>query len=104
MKYHKNVYEAFVMLMQFGLNMIVPIFILTMAGVYIGNKFNMKYIVVPLFLIGAAAGFRNIYIMAKRIFAQPSERDIISKDNSRDTEEMNSRTADPEEKDDEDVQ
>ena len=75
MKYRKNVYESFVMVMQFGLNMIVPILMCTMLGVYIGRKYDMMIIVVPLFVVGALAGFRNIYRMAKRIFEQESDRD-----------------------------
>ncbi len=75
MKYRKNVYQAFTMVLQFGLNMIVPILMCTMLGVYIGKKFDMMFIVVPLFIIGALAGFRNIYVMAKKIFEQESDRD-----------------------------
>lgn len=75
MKYKKNVYQSFAMVMQFGLNMIVPILMCTMFGVYIGKKYDMLFIVAPLFVIGALAGFRNIYIMAKKIYEQESGRD-----------------------------
>ena len=75
MKYRKNVYQSFTMVMQFGINMIVPILMCTMFGVYIGKKYDMLFIVVPLFIIGALAGFRNIYMMAKKIFEQESDRD-----------------------------
>lgn len=75
MKYRKNVYQSFTMVMQFGLNMIVPILMCTMLGVYIGKKFDMLYIVVPLFAVGALAGFRNCYRMARKIFEQESDRD-----------------------------
>lgn len=63
------------MVMQFGLNMIVPILMCTMLGVYVGKKYDMLFIVVPLFVIGALAGFRNIYVMAKKIYQQESGRD-----------------------------
>ena len=63
------------MVTQFGINMIVPILMCTMFGVYIGKKFDMLFIVAPLFVIGALAGFRNIYVMAKKIFEQESDRD-----------------------------
>ncbi len=75
MKYKKNVYQSFTMVMQFGINMIVPILMCTMLGAYIGRKFDMLFITVPFFIIGALAGFRNIYVMAKRIFEQESDRD-----------------------------
>lgn len=75
MKYRKNVYQSFTMVMQFGINMIVPILMCTMLGVYIGRKYDMMIITVPLFIIGALAGFRNIYRMARKIFEQESDRD-----------------------------
>ena len=75
MKYRKNVYQSFTMVMQFGLNMIVPILMCTMLGVYIGEKYDILFIVAPLFFIGELAGFRNIYRMAKKIFEQESDRD-----------------------------
>ena len=63
------------MITQFGINMIVPILMCSLLGVYIGKKFDMMIIVIPLFIIGALAGFRNVYIMAKKIFEQESDRD-----------------------------
>ena len=75
MKYKKIVYQSIAMITQFGINMIVPIFMCTLLGVYIGKKFDMMIIVIPLFIIGALAGFRNVYIMAKKIFEQESDRD-----------------------------
>lgn len=75
MKYKKNVYQSIAMITQFGISMIVPILMCTMLGVYIGRKFDMMIIVIPLFIMGALAGFRNIYKMAKKIFEQESDRD-----------------------------
>lgn len=75
MKYKKNVYQSFTMVTQFGFNMIVPILMCTMLGVYIGRKFDMMFIVVPLFIAGALAGISNCYRMAKKIFEQESDRD-----------------------------
>ena len=75
MKYKKNVYQSIAMITQFGINMIVPILMCTLLGVYIGKKFDMMIIVIPHFIIGALAGFRNVYIMAKKIFEQESDRD-----------------------------
>lgn len=75
MKYKKNVYQSIAMITQFGINMIVPILMCSLLGVYIGKKIDMMIIVIPLFIIGALAGFRNVYIMAKKIFEQESDRD-----------------------------
>lgn len=62
------------MVIQFGLNMLVPIVMCTLLGVWIGEKSGIKIITVPLFLMGALAGFRNIFIMAKRIY-QDNDKD-----------------------------
>lgn len=75
MKYKKNVYQSFTMVAQFGFNMIVPILMCTMFGVYLGRKLDMMFIVIPFFIAGALAGFRNCYSMAKKIFQQESDRD-----------------------------
>lgn len=62
------------MVIQFGLNMLVPIVMCTLLGVWIGGKSGIKIITVPLFLMGALAGFRNIFIMAKKIY-QDDDKD-----------------------------
>ncbi len=75
MKYDKSVYRSLALITQFGINMLVPIFLCTIAGVFLGKKFSMDWIVIPLFLIGALAGFRNIFMMAKRVYhSQPSSK------------------------------
>lgn len=75
MKFQKNVYQSFALVMQFGISMLVPIGLCMGIGLYIGEKFGMDWIFIPLFVVGALAGFRNIYIMAKKVFEQESDRD-----------------------------
>ncbi len=75
MKYDKSVYRSLTLITQFGINMLVPIFLCTIAGIFLGRKFSMDWIVIPLFLIGALSGFRNIFVMAKRIYdSEPSSK------------------------------
>ncbi len=61
----KGVVQAFTMVLQFGINMMVPIGLCTALGVWAGNKFDMGWIVIPLFFMGALAGYTNIYRMVK---------------------------------------
>ena len=68
MKYKKNVGQLLVLITQFSINMIVPICLCMFIGVYLGEKFSMPIISVPFFIIGALAGFRNIYILAKKVY------------------------------------
>ncbi len=74
MKNKRSVFQAFTMVIQFGINMIVPIVMCTLFGVWIGEKFQIPIVTVPLFLIGALAGFRNIFIMAKRIYRDDQKK------------------------------
>lgn len=75
MKYKKSVYRSLTLITQFGINMLVPVFLCSLAGVYIGRKFSIDWIVIPLFFMGALAGFQNIYRMSKKIFTDKSERE-----------------------------
>lgn len=74
MRYKKSVYQSLVLVTQFGINMQVPLLLCSLAGVYIGKRFDIEWIVIPLFFLGALAGFRNIHIMAKKIYQQKEER------------------------------
>lgn len=76
MKHKKSVFRSLVLVTQFGINMLVPILLCTMAGAYIGKKFSMPAITVPLFIIGALAGFRNVWIMAKKTYEDKDGSDV----------------------------
>ena len=61
----KEIAEAISMVSQFGINMLVPMGAMVALGIWIGDKYNMKWIVIPLFFIGAFAGYNSIYRMIK---------------------------------------
>ena len=69
----KEVMNALIMVFQFGINMIVPIFLCTLAGVWIGKKTGADWVTVPLFFLGAFAGANNIYRMVQK-FLKPEDR------------------------------
>ena len=75
MKQHRKVFQTLTLIMQFGLNMIVPIFMCTLFGAWLGRKFDMPFLAVPLFVIGALAGFTNVFKMAKKIHGRDGESD-----------------------------
>ena len=68
MKKKNHVLQSLVMVTQFGINMLVPILLCTLLGVYIGEKFSIPIITVPLFAVGALAGFRNVFRLAKKLY------------------------------------
>ena len=72
MKYNKNVYHALIMLSQFGINMMVPIFLCSFIGIFIDKKCGTSFWVVILFFVGAASGFRNVFRLAKKIYEKPA--------------------------------
>ncbi len=89
MKYKKSVYRSLALITQFGINMLVPIFLCVAAGVYIGRRFEINWITIPMFAIGALAGFRNIFIMAKKIYSdEASSRHSSISAKQPDNEEM----------------
>jgi F0F1-type ATP synthase assembly protein I len=67
-KYKSAVYRSLAVITQFGINMLVPIFLCSFAGLYIDKKLGTGFWFVVLFFVGALAGFRNIYILAKKIY------------------------------------
>lgn len=75
MKYKKTVWRSLAMVTQFGLSMLVPIFLCSFLGIFLGNWLSLPVLMVPFFLLGAAAGFRNVYIMAKSVFNNHEEDD-----------------------------
>ena len=81
MKNQRKVFQSLTLILQFGLNMIVPIVMCTLLGAWLGEKCGMPIITVPLFIMGALAGFNNIFKMAKKIYGQGNEgkRDHVEK-------------------------
>lgn len=73
MNYNRNVYHALTMISQFGINMLVPIFICTFIGIAIDKKCQTSCWMVILFFVGAIAGCRNVLVFAKKIYEEPAQ-------------------------------
>lgn len=73
-RYDKSVYRSFALVMQFGINMLVPICLLSALGIFLDQKFGTSYIMVILFFVGAIAGGQNVFRMAKSIYDEPEEQ------------------------------
>lgn len=67
-KYNRSVYQSLAVITQFGINMLVPIFLCSFAGMFLDRKFGTAFWFVLLFFVGALAGFRNIFILARKIY------------------------------------
>lgn len=75
MRHKRSVFRLLILITQFGINMLVPILLCTLLGAYIGRRFDMPVIAVPLFMIGALAGFKNVYSLAKKMMYQDKDED-----------------------------
>lgn len=72
MKFNRNVYHSLMMISQFGINMLVPIFFCSFLGMYIDKKCGTSFWIVILFFAGAVAGFTNVFRFAKKIYEEPA--------------------------------
>lgn len=84
--YDKTVFQSLMMITQFGINMIVPIAMMTALGIFLDRKFEKGYLTIVFFVLGAVAGGQNIYRMAKKIFSEQdkgSETGKRKEDNGR---------------------
>ncbi len=70
--YEKSVYRSLALITQFGINMLVPICMMSAAGVFLDKRLGTSWITVLFFFIGAIAGGQNVYRMAKRVYASES--------------------------------
>lgn len=91
MKFNRSVYQALSMIGQFGINMLVPVFVCSFLGMFLDNKLGTNFLVVILFFVGAVAGGYNVYRFSRQIFARESEQSAYlhkSRRNRRDKSEM----------------
>ena len=67
--YDKSVYRSLILVTQFGINMIVPILLMVVLGIWLDRKLGTSFWTILLFFIGAIAGAQNVYRMAKRVYS-----------------------------------
>lgn len=87
---NRIVFRSFAMILQFGLNMIVPIGMMTALGIWLDGKFGTSFLTIILFMAGAAAGAQNIYRMARGMCGgagEDVEQDVSDEDSGKFEEE-----------------
>ena len=70
-KYDKSVYQSLVLISQFGINMLVPIGMLSALGIWLDSRYGTSFWTIVLFFVGAIAGGQNVYRMAKKVYEMP---------------------------------
>ncbi len=74
MKFNRSVYQALSMIGQFGINMLVPVFVCSFLGMGLDRKLGTDFLIVIFFFIGALAGGWNVFRFARRIYSGSSEQ------------------------------
>ena len=82
------VFQSLTMVTQFGINMIVPICMMSAFGIWLDGKLGTTWLTIVFFVIGAVAGGQNVYRMAKRMCRaeEPDRGQKISDEDDRDGE------------------
>lgn len=75
MKKQSLVMRSLTTISQFGINMIVPICMCSFVGYFLDKWLGTSFFMIVLFFVGALAGFRNIYILARKIYEDDSRKD-----------------------------
>ena len=64
---NRQVWNALMLVLQFGLNMIIPIFACTFAGIWLDKRLGTSWLVILFFFVGALAGFTGVWRMSKKL-------------------------------------
>lgn len=75
MKKHSLVLKSFAAVSQFGINMVVPIGMCSAAGYFLDEWLGTGFFIIIFFFMGALAGARNIYILARRIYQDDARKE-----------------------------
>ena len=79
-QYDKSVYRSLVLISQFGINMLVPICMMCVLGIWLDDRFGTSFWTILLFFVGAIAGGQNVYRMAKKVYeAENKEQTDVKK-------------------------
>ena len=69
----REVLKTLSLITQFGISMLVPIAMCFFGGLFLDKWLGTSFIVVVLFFVGAVAGARNVYVLAKKFFGEGKE-------------------------------
>ena len=69
-----KVFKTSMMILQVGISMMTPIFLLLVCGIILKNKFNIDLILIFI-IIGVIVSFRNTYILLKQFINDNSEKE-----------------------------
>jgi len=59
---------------QITISMLVPIFICTFGAIWLGRRWDISWLAVVGFFIGALAGFRSVYVIIKKYIRNSNDQ------------------------------
>lgn len=71
---NNNVFRLLALFNQFAMHMLVPIFLCSSFGYWLDQKLGINFLFILFFFLGALAGGRNIYILARKVYDSDSTR------------------------------
>ena len=74
-KSDRIVLQAFSMISQVGITMIVPILLCLYIGMKLDGWFGTDYLFIVFVLLGVLAAFRNVYLLMRKFYAKDLERE-----------------------------
>lgn len=69
-----KVVRTMALISQLGISMMVPIFLMLYAGLWLEEKFGIQLTLIFI-LLGIAAGFRNCYILLMNASKDPKKKE-----------------------------
>ena len=75
MKKQSLVMRSLATISQFGINMIVPICMCSVAGYFLDKWLETDFLIIVFFFVGALAGFRNIYILSRKVYEDDARKE-----------------------------
>ena len=74
-KHDKSVLQSLTLISQFGINMLVPICMMSALGIWLDGRYGTSFWTILLFFVGAIAGGQNVYRMAKKVYEAEEKAD-----------------------------
>ena len=69
----REISRVLVCISQFSVSMLVPIAMCCLGGLLLDRWLGTSFIAIVLFFVGAIAGGRNVYLLAKKYFGEGKE-------------------------------
>lgn len=69
----REIFKTLSCITQFGISMLVPIAMCFFGGLALDKWLGTSFIAIVLFFVGAVAGARNVYVLAKKFYGESKE-------------------------------